>query len=187
MEDEVTFLLDHTKEQMQKALAHLDSELLKVRAGKASPQMLEGIYVDYYGTNTPLGNVANINTPDARTISVQPWEKQMLGPIEKAIMAANIGLNPQNDGSIIRINIPQLTEERRKDLVKQSKAESENAKVGIRSIRRDANEAVKKLQKDGLPEDLAKDAEAKIQQLTDANIVKVDDRLAKKEKEIMTV
>jgi ribosome recycling factor len=187
MEDEVSFILDHTKEQMQKALSHLDSELLKIRAGKASPQMLDGLYVDYYGTNSPLGNVANINTPDARTLVVQPWEKSMLGPIEKAIQAANLGLNPQNDGSIIRINIPILTEERRRDLVKQSKAEAEHAKVGIRSIRRDSNESVKKLQKDGLPEDMAKDAENKIQQLTDTHIAKADERLEKKEKEIMTV
>jgi ribosome recycling factor len=187
MEDELAFVLDHAKEQMQKTLLHLDSELLKIRAGKASPQMLDGIYVDYYGANTPLANVANINTPDARTLAIQPWEKSMLGAIDKAIQAANLGLNPQNDGSIIRINVPQLTEERRKDLVKQSKAEAEDAKVGIRSIRRDANESIKKLQKDGLAEDLSKDAEAKVQQLTDNHITKVDERLEKKEKEIMTV
>jgi ribosome recycling factor len=187
MEDELSFILDHAKEQMQKTVSHLESELLKIRAGKATPQMMDGIYVDYYGVNSPLANVANVNTPDARTIVVQPWEKSMLGPIEKAIQAANLGLNPQNDGSIIRINIPILTEERRRDLVKQSKAEAEHAKVGIRSIRREANESIKKLQKDGLPEDLAKDGENKVQQLTDNFIIKVDEKLDKKEKEIMTV
>jgi ribosome recycling factor len=187
MDEELSFILDHTKEQMQKTLTHLEAELLKIRAGKASPQMLDGIYVDYYGANSPLGNVANINTPDARTLVVQPWEKSMLGPIEKAIQAANLGLNPQNDGSIIRINIPILTEERRRDLVKQSKAESEHAKVGIRSIRRESNESIKKLQKDGLPEDMAKDGENKVQQMTDSFIAKVDEKLERKEKEIMTV
>ncbi|MDQ3191975.1 MAG: ribosome recycling factor [Bacteroidota bacterium] len=187
MEEEVSFILDHAKEQMQKAILHLDAELLKIRAGKASPQMLEGVYVDYYGSNVPLSNVANVNTSDARTLVIQPWEKAMLHPIEKAIAAANLGLNPQNDGTLIRINVPLLTEERRKDLVKQSKAEAENAKVSIRSIRREANEAVKKSQKEGLPEDMAKDAEAKIQQATDSSIVKVEERLEIKEKEIMTV
>lgn len=187
MEEEVSFILDHAKEQMQKAIMHLDAELLKIRAGKASPQMLEGVFVDYYGANVPLSNVANVNTSDARTLVVQPWEKNMLHPIEKAIAAANLGLNPQNDGTLIRINVPLLTEDRRKDLVKQSKAEAENAKVSIRSIRREANESIKKEQKEGLPEDVAKDAEAKVQQLTDSNIKKVDERLEIKEKEIMTV
>jgi ribosome recycling factor len=187
MDEELSFVLDHAKEQMQKTITHLETELLKVRAGKATPQMLDGIFVDYYGVNSPLGNVANINTPDARTLVVQPWEKSMLGPIDKAIQAANIGLNPQNDGSIIRINIPILTEERRRDLVKQAKGEAEHAKVGIRSIRRDANEAIKKLQKDGMPEDMAKDGENKVQQMTDLFITKVDEKLERKEKEIMTV
>ena len=172
---------------MQKAITHLDAELLKIRAGKASTQMLEGIFVDYYGANTPLGNVANVSTPDARTLAIQPWEKSMLGPIEKAIQAANLGFNPSNDGSIIRINVPPLTEERRKNLGKQSKNEGENAKVSIRNIRRDANETIKKLQKDGLPEDMGKDAETKIQALTDSYIVKVDALIEKKEKDIMTV
>ncbi len=187
MEDELSFVLDHAKEQMEKTIIHLEAELLKIRAGKANPQMLEGIYVDYYGANTPLSNVANINTPDARTLVVQPWEKSMLVPIGKAIQAANLGLNPQDDGSLIRINIPMLTEDRRKDLVKQSRAEAEHAKVGIRSTRKDANDAIKKLQKDGLPEDLAKDGESKVQQLTDTFSAKVDEKLEQKEKDIMTV
>lgn len=187
MTEEIEFVLDTTKEQMEKALSHLDAELLKIRAGKASTQMLEGLYVDYYGTNSPLNNVSSISTPDARTLVIQPWEKSMLTPIEKAIQAANLGFNPQNDGILIRINIPPLTEERRKNLVKQARGEGENAKVSIRSIRRDSNEAVKKLQKDGLPEDMAKDAETKIQNMTDSFIVKVDALLEKKEKDIMTV
>jgi len=187
MNEELEFLLDHTKEQMQKAITHLDAELLKIRAGKASTQMLEGIYVDYYGASSALGNVANVSTPDARTLAIQPWEKAMLGPIEKAIQAANLGFNPSNDGTIIRINVPPLTEERRKNLGKQSRNEGENAKVSIRSIRRDANESIKKMQKDGLPEDMGKDGETKIQTLTDAYIVKIDALIEKKEKDIMTV
>ena len=187
MNEELEFLLDHAKEQMQKAITHLDAELLKIRAGKASTQMLEGIFVDYYGANSALGNVANVSTPDARTLAIQPWEKAMLGPIEKAIQAANLGFNPSNDGTIIRINVPPLTEERRKNLGKQSRNEGENAKVSIRSIRRDANESIKKMQKDGLPEDMGKDAETKIQTLTDSYIVKIDALIEKKEKDIMTV
>lgn len=179
--------LDAATAFMDKAISHLEAELAKIRAGKASAQMLDGIYVDYYGNNTPLNQIANINTPDARTLVVQPWEKQMLGTIEKAIFGSNIGLTPMNDGQMIRINIPPLTEERRISLVKQSKGEAENCKVSIRTIRRDANEAIKKLQKDGLPEDSAKDAETRIQQLTDAYILKADKYLEIKEKEIMTV
>ena len=187
MNEEIQFLLEETKEQMEKAISHLEAELVKVRAGKASPSMLEGISVDYYGARTPLNQVANINTQDARTLIVQPWEKTMLTPIEKAIQAANLGLNPQNDGVIIRINIPPLTEERRRDLVKKAKAEAEHAKVTLRTLRRDANEGIKKLQKNGLPEDEAKDAEAKIQQLTDLYSEKCDKHLEHKEKDIMTV
>ena len=179
--------IDAATALMDKAISHLDAELAKIRAGKASPAMLEGIYVDYYGTNTPLSQVANINTPDARTLAVQPWEKQMLGPIEKAIFGSNIVLTTQNDGVMIRLNIPPVTEERRINLVKQSKGEAENAKVSIRNVRRDANEAIRKLVKDGLAEDMAKDAETKIQQLTDSYIVKTDKHLEAKEKEIMTV
>lgn len=187
MNEAVKPQIDAATAGMDKAIAHLEAELAKIRAGKASAQMLDGIYVDYYGNNTPLNQVANINTPDARTLAIQPWEKQMLGPIEKAIFGSNIGLTPMNDGQMIRINIPPLTEERRLNLVKQAKSEAENAKVSIRSIRRDANEAIKKLQKDGLAEDIAKDAETKIQQLTDTYIVKADKHLEVKEKEIMTV
>jgi ribosome recycling factor len=187
MTELVKLQIDSASELMAKAIAHLESELSKIRAGKAAPQMLDGIYVDYYGANTPLSQVASVNTPDARTLTIQPWEKQMLGPIEKAIFSSNIGLTPQNDGIQIRLNIPPVTEERRIGLVKQSKAEAEHCKVSIRNIRRDANEAIKKLVKDGLAEDLAKDAEAKIQQLTDNFIVKADKHLETKEKEIMTV
>jgi ribosome recycling factor len=187
MNEEVQLYIDDAKESMEKAINHLQLELSKLRAGKASPAMVEGVKVDYYGAPTPLMQVANVSTSDARTISIQPWEKNMIGPIEKAIINANLGLTPSNDGIIIRINIPPLTEERRRELVKKTKGEGENGKVSIRNIRRDANESIKKLQKDGLPEDVAKDAEAKIQQLTDKFIARVDEVLAGKEKEIMTV
>jgi ribosome recycling factor len=187
MSEQVKIILDNTKDQMDKAISHLETELSKIRTGKASPMMLEGIYVDYYGSNTPLSQIANINTPDAKTITIQPWEKNMLGPIEKAIMGANLGINPQNDGVVIRLVMPPLTEERRKDLVKKAKVEGENCKVTVRNLRRDANEAVKKAVKDGLAEDIAKDAEAKIQVLTDGYIVKADKHLEIKEKEIITV
>lgn len=179
--------IDNATSLMEKAINHLEAELAKIRAGKANPSMMDGIFVDYYGTNTPLNQVANINTPDARTIVIQPWEKAMLQTIEKAIFSSNMGLTPQNDGEMIRLNLPPVTEERRLNLVKQSKAESETCKVSIRNIRRDANEAIKKLQKDGLAEDLAKDAEAKIQELTDSYSLKADKHLDRKEKEIMTV
>lgn len=180
-------IIDNMQAQMNKSISHLEIELSKIRAGKANPQMLESIHVDYYGSQTPLSQVANVNTPDARTIVIQPWEKGMLGPIEKTIQTANLGFNPQNDGTIIRINVPPLTEERRKDLVKRCKAEGENAKIGIRSSRKDANDAIKKELKKGITEDEAKEAEAKIQQLTDQFIQKVDKHLDTKEKEIMTV
>lgn len=187
MTEEVKLTLDDAREQMDTAVTHLEAELSKIRAGKASTQMLEGIYVDYYGSRTPLSQVANVNTPDARTLVVQPWEKTLLQTIEKAIQAANLGLNPQNDGVLIRINVPPLTEERRKDLAKKSKAESENGKVTVRNIRRDANEMIKGLSKDGLPEDVAKEAEAKVQTLTDSYIAKMDKLYEVKEKEIMTI
>jgi ribosome recycling factor len=187
MNDEIQFCFDHAKEQMDKAISHLENELVKIRAGRANPQMLDGVFVDYYGTNTPLNQVANVNTSDARTLVIQPWEKSMLQPIEKAIQAANLGLNPQNDGTLIRINVPSLTEERRKDLVKKAKAEAEHCKVTIRNLRREANDTIKALQKKGLAEDLAKDAEAKIQIFTDGFIVKADKHVELKEKEIMTV
>jgi len=187
MTEQVKTQIDSTAFLMAKAIDHLEAELGKIRAGKASPQMLDSVYVDYYGSSTPLSQVASVNTPDARTLTIQPWEKNMLGPIEKAIFSSNMGLTPQNDGIQIRLNLPPVTEERRLNLVKQSKAEAENCKVSIRNIRRDANEGIKKLIKDGLAEDLAKDAETKIQHLTDAHIVKADKHLETKEKEIMTV
>jgi ribosome recycling factor len=187
MTEEIEFVLDTTKEQMEKAVSHLEQELVKIRAGKASPTMLEGVFVDYYGTRTPLNQVANVNTGDARSLVIQPWEKSMLTPIEKAIMSANLGLNPQNDGVIIRILVPALTEERRKELVKRAKGEAENAKVSLRTFRKEANEELKKLQKNGTPEDFVKEAETKVQQLTDTYVIKCDKHLEVKEKEIMTV
>jgi ribosome recycling factor len=187
MEVEVKKLLDETGMHMEMAIAHLETELLKIRAGKASPAMLEGIHVDYYGTSTPLNQVANVSTPDARTLMVQPWEKSMIHPIEKAITNANLGLNPQNDGIVVRMSVPVLTEERRKDLVKKTKAEGEHAKVTIRNVRRDTMELFKGLIKQGLPEDIGKDAENKVQAITNNYIAKVDKHLANKETEIMTV
>lgn len=185
--EEVNKIIIHTTEHMNKAIAHLESELQKIRAGKATPNMLDGVHVDYYGANTPLSQVASVNTPDARTIVIQPWEKAMIGPIEKAIINSNLGFNPQNDGALVRINVPPLSEERRKELVKRAKAEGEVAKVSVRNLRRDANEHIKRLLKSGLPEDLAKDAEHKTQHMTDDYIKKVDKHLEAKEKEIMTV
>jgi ribosome recycling factor len=184
---EVKAIIDHMQDHMQKAINHLEAELVKIRAGKASPSMLDGVMVDYYGSMTPLNQVANVNTPEARTIVIQPWEKAMIKPIEKAIIDSNLGFNPANDGIMIRITVPPLSEERRRDLVKRAKAEGEHAKVGIRNLRRDANENIKKAQKAGLPEDAAKDAEAKTQKMTDDFIAKVDKHLEAKEKEIMTV
>lgn len=177
-------IIESAKQQMEKAINHLETELQKIRAGRANPGMLDSIHVDYYGNSTPLSQIANISTPDARTLAIQPWEKNMITPIEKAISNANLGYNPTNDGVIIRINIPALTEERRKDLVKQSKAEAEHARVTVRNIRRDANEALKKLQKDGMPEDLVKGAEGKVQDATDASIAKVDKHLEAKKKKL---
>ena len=180
-------IIDTMQSHMDKAIEHLENELTKIRAGKANPQMLEGLFVDYYGNNTPLNQVANVNSPDARTIVIQPWEKGMLQPIEKAIQMANLGFNPQNDGVIIRISVPPLNEERRKELVKRCRAEGEHNKVTIRTARKDANDAVKKEIKKGITEDEAKEAELKIQQLTDQYVIKVDKHLDGKEKEIMTV
>lgn len=172
---------------MKKAINHLESELVKIRAGKANPNMLEGIMAEYYGSPTPISQIANISALDARTISVQPWEKNMLQPIERAIIAANIGINPQNDGTNIRLFLPPLTEERRKELVKRCNGEGEHAKVSVRSIRRDAIEHIKKLQKDGLSEDIAKDAEEEVQEQTNKYIALIEKHLAAKEKEIMAV
>jgi ribosome recycling factor len=185
--EDVSLTLEMAEDSMQKAIGHLEVELAKIRAGKANPQMLDGIVVDYYGTPTPINQVGNISVMDARTISIQPWEKNMLQPIERAIIASNIGINPQNDGNLIRLFLPPLTEERRRDLVKRSQAEGEHSKVAIRNIRRDAIEQIKKAQKNGLSEDAAKDAEADIQVVTDKFISLVEKHLASKEKDIMAV
>ncbi len=187
MNPEVQKVHDLAKSLMEKAIGHLESELSKIRAGKANPAILDNLQVDYYGTKMPINQTANINTQDARTLVIQPWEKGMLTPIEKAIQAANLGLNPQNDGVLIRISIPPLTEERRRELVKKAKQEVEDAKVGIRTARKDAMEGVKKLKTTGLPEDEGKDGEARIQTLTDQYVAKCDKHLEAKEKEIMTV
>ncbi|HMP93884.1 MAG TPA: ribosome recycling factor [Phnomibacter sp.] len=180
-------LLPDTEAHMKKAISHLETELGKIRAGKANPQMLDGITVDYYGSPMPINQVGNISVMDARTLTIQPWEKNMLQPIERAIMQANIGINPQNDGVIIRLFLPPLTEERRKELVKRSNQEGEHSKVTIRNARRDAIEKIKKLQKEGLSEDAAKDAEADVQDVTNRFIALVDKHLAAKEKEIMAI
>jgi ribosome recycling factor len=187
MNEELEMIIDEVTSDMQKAIKHLEVEISKVRAGKATPQIVDGINVDYYGNATALNQVANVSTPDPRTIIIQPWEKNMLGPIEKAIIASNIGLNPQNDGIIIRLFLPPLTEERRKELSKRVYNEGEQAKVAVRSIRRTGIEQVKKMQKDGLAEDTAKDSEAEIQVITDKHIALVDTHCKDKEKEIMTV
>lgn len=187
MQEELGITLESAAESMMKTINHLETELVKIRAGKASPAMLDGITADYYGSPTPINQVANVTALDARTISVQPWEKNMLSVIERAIMAANIGINPQNDGSSIRLFLPPLTEERRKELVKKCNGEGEQAKVSIRNIRREAIEDIKKMQKDGLSEDASKEAEAEVQAITDKHIVLVEKHLAAKEKEIMAV
>ncbi len=187
MTEELGMIIDDVSVQMKKAISHLEVELSKIRAGKATPQIVDGIYVDYYGNATPLNQVANVTIADARTISIQPWEKNMLQPIERAIIASNIGLNPQNDGNFIRLYLPPLTEERRKEFAKRAFGEGEQAKVAVRSIRRDSIEQVKKLQKDGLSEDIAKDGEATIQGVTDKFIALVDQHCKDKEKEIMTI
>ncbi|MFN8256977.1 MAG: ribosome recycling factor [Bacteroidales bacterium] len=187
MDEEVQFLLDVAKEKMTQAISHLEKALLKIRAGKASPTMLNGVFVDYYGTSTPLNQVANIGTTDARTIVIQPWEKNMINPIEKAILAANLGFNPDNNGEIIRINVPMLTEERRASLVKQVKHEGEESRISIRNTRRETIEELKKMKKDGLSEDMEKTAEEKVQKMTDKYYAKIDEVLAAKEKDIMTI
>ncbi|MDO9512457.1 MAG: ribosome recycling factor [Bacteroidales bacterium] len=187
MTEECEFCLEEAQEGMENALVHLDREFQKIRAGKATPSMLDGVKVDYYGTMTAIDKVANVNTPDARQIVVHPWEKAMLVPLEKAIMAANLGFNPQNNGEILRIAVPPLTEARRKDLVKKAKQESESGKVGIRNIRRAAMETSKTLKKDGTPEDMIKKLEEDIQKLTDTYIDKIDKLFDAKEKDIMTV
>ena len=187
MTEQVDQIISTTSGNMKKAVSHLESELLKIRAGKASPQMVDGVFVEYYGAPTPLSQVANVTATDARTISIQPWEKNMIAPIEKAIMAANLGITPQNDGLVIRLFLPPLTEERRKELVKKVNAEGEHGKVSLRNIRRDGIETVKKMIKDGLSEDVAKDAEGRIQGITDKHITLIDQHCKDKEKEIMTI
>ena len=187
MNDEIEFTLDEANEGMNLAILHLEKELQKLRAGKASAQMLDGVRIDYYGVSTPIDQTANISTPDARQIIIQPWDKSVLGLIDKAIQAANLGFNPKNEGEILRITVPPLTEERRRDLVKKAKAEAENGKVSIRNIRRIANETAKKLKKDGVPEDEVEKLEIDIQKLTDEYIAKVDKLFDIKEKDIMTV
>lgn len=187
MNEDLQLIIDSTEESMQASVLHLEAELVKIRGGRANVNLLDGIMVDYYGSMTPLSQVANVNTPDARTISVQPWEKSMLEPINKAIQAANLGFNPTNNGVLLICSIPPMTEDRRKDLVKKAKNEGETARVSIRNARRDGNEEVKKMVKAGMPEDEGKEAEAKIQTMTDTYSAKVEKHLDSKEKEIMTV
>lgn len=187
MNEEIELVIEETRDRMQKALEHLEHELARLRAGRATPALFDGITVDYYGVNSPLNQVSNIHTPDPRTILIQPWEKSMLGTIEKAILAANIGLTPINNGEVIRITVPPLTEERRHQLVKQVKSEGETAKISIRNSRKWANDELRKLLKEGLPEDLEKKAEEDVQKMTDEFTAKVDKVVTLKEKDIMTV
>lgn len=184
MNEDIEFIIDATKESMEAAIDHLVKELRSIRAGKATPAMLSTVMVEYYGSQTPLSQVSNVNTPDARTISIQPWEKSMLQEIERAIMIANLGFNPMNNGESIIINVPALTEERRRELAKQAKAEAEHAKVGVRNARKEANNEIKKLD---VSEDMKSNTEMDVQDLTDFYVKKVDDLYASKEKEIMTV
>ena len=183
--EEIEFILDSAKEQMDGAIKHLEISFSKIRAGKASPQMLDNVSIDYYGAITPLSQASNINTPDARTISVQPWDKSMLEVMEKAIIDANLGFNPMNNGEMIIINVPPLTEERRIQLVKQAKSESENAKVSIRNARKDANDELKKLS--GISEDVLKDSEAEVQNITNEFVAKIDAFFSNKEQEVLPV
>jgi len=187
MDTRLNELLEDARNLMEKALNHLETELVKIRAGKALPTMLDSVYVPYYGINTALAQVANINSPDARTLIVQPWEKNLITAIERAIMEANLGFNPQNDGAQIRISIPPLTEERRKELVKRAKAETEQGKITIRNARKDTNEKIRRLAKEGVSEDEMKTAEGEVQKLTDAYIVRSDKFFEAKEKDILTV
>ncbi len=187
MSEDISSIIEVADDHMKKAINHLEAELVKIRAGKANPQMLDSLVVDYYGSPTPINQVANVSVMDARTLTIQPWEKNMLQPIERSIIAANIGVTPQNDGAIIRLSLPPLTEERRKELVKKCQGEGEHSKVAIRNIRRDAIEHIKKLEKGGLSEDAAKDAEAEVQTATDKYTGEVEKHLEAKEKEIMSV
>lgn len=187
MNEDVQLIYEMSLERMEKAVDHLETELSRIRAGKANIHILDGIMVEYYGTMTPLNQVSNISTPDPKTIAIQPWEKNMIDPIERAIQQANIGITPANNGELIRLSIPPLTEERRRDLVKQVKNEGENARVSIRNTRRDANDELKQLQKDGLSEDETKRGEDKIQEITDEHVEKVDKIIEAKEEDIMTI
>ena len=184
MNDEIEFILDAAKEKMDNAIAHLEAEFVNIRAGRATPSMLSTVKVEYYGAATPLSQVANVNTLDAHTITVQPWEKGLIPEIEKGILAANLGFNPMNNGESVIINVPILTEERRKDLVKLAKSEAENAKVSVRNDRKEANNELKKLE---ISEDLLKNSEFDVQELTDKYIKKIDELFVIKEKEIMTI
>lgn len=187
MNEEIQLIFEMAEEKMDKTIEHLEAELSRIRAGKANTHILDGIVVDYYGTPTPLSQVSNISTPDGKTVAIQPWEKTMIGPIEKAIQNSNVGITPINNGEVIRLIIPQLTEERRVQLVKQVKAEGENARVSLRNSRRDANDEYKQMQKDGLAEDDTKKAEDKIQKLTQEYSEKVDKIVNGKEEDIMTI
>jgi len=186
MED-LEFYLEEAKDHMEKSLTHLSHMLAKIRAGRAMPSMLDGLMIEYYGNPTPINQVASVNTPDAKTLAIKPWEKTILSEIERTIINSDLGLNPQNDGEIIRLNIPPLTEERRKDLVKQSRHEAEHGRVSIRNVRKEANDHLKQLLKDHVAEDAVKKAELRVQELTDEYIKKIDELVSKKEEEIMHV
>lgn len=185
--EELEFYLEEAKDHMEKSLQHVSHALAKIRAGRAMPSMLDGLMVDYYGNPTPITQVASVNTPDAKTLAIKPWEKNMLSEIEKAIINSDLGLNPQNDGELVRLNIPPLTEERRKNLVKQSRSEAEHGKVSVRNVRKDAKDHLKKLLKEHISEDDVKIAEDQVQEFTDDYIKKIDAFLTKKEEDIMTV
>lgn len=185
--EEIEMFLEEAKELMGQSIAHCNQELLKIRAGKAMPNMLDGLMVEYYGAPTPINQVATVNTPDARTLSIKPFEKSTIAEIEKAIVNSDLGLNPQNDGEQIRLNIPPLTEERRLTLMKQVRAEAEKGKVSIRNVRKDINDSLKDLEKEGASEDAVKGGEADVQKLTDQHVAKIDELVVVKEKDIMTI
>lgn len=185
--EQIKVIIDELKSGLEKNIKHTEVEFSRIRAGKAMPEMLDGVLVEYYGTPTPLSQVANVSAPEARTLTIQPWERSLISEIERSIINSNLGFNPQNDGDMIRINIPPLTEQRRLELIKAAKNEAENSKIGIRSLRKDANEQIKKAQKDGVAEDLAKEGETQVQKLIDAYIVKIDELFVFKEKEIKTI
>ncbi len=185
--EEIEFYLEEANDHMGKSVHHVSQALAKIRAGRAMPNMLDGLMVDYYGNPTPISQIASVNTPDAKTLSIKPWEKNMVAEIEKAIINSDLGLNPQNDGEIVRLNIPPLTEERRINLVRQSKNEAEQGRVSVRSVRKETNEHLRKLIKEHVSEDDVKNAENKVQNFTNDYIKKIDAILAKKEEDIMTV